>query len=128
MNMIFFPDLYTYCDKILDSTDSISNDRKKILNDISSKINGYIQNDKELNLLFVCTHNSRRSQFAQVWAHLAINYFRHLNLNSFSCGSEETLIHQNTITALESFGFVIQKQTSNKTNFYFSDNLYVEFS
>tara|TARA_B100001758_G_scaffold60411_1_gene50141 strand:+ start:897 stop:1508 length:612 start_codon:yes stop_codon:yes gene_type:complete len=126
MNMTLFPALNNYCDKMLDSFSLISNDRKKILDDISSKINGYVQNDKELNLLFVCTHNSRRSQFAQVWAHLAINYFGLLNIHSFSCGSEQTIIHENTIIALESFGFRVQREKSNKTNFYFSDNLCIE--
>jgi len=124
--MVLFSALNNYCDKMVDSFASISNNRKKKLDDISSKINEYVQNDKELNLLFVCTHNSRRSQFAQVWAHLAINYFGLLNLNSFSCGSEQTIIHKNTIIALESFGFRVQKVKSNITNFYFSENLYVK--
>ena len=126
MNMILFSTIHNYCDKTVNSFNLISNDRKKILDDISSKINGHVQNDKELNLLFVCTHNSRRSQFAQVWAHLAINYFGLLNLNSFSCGSEQTMIHENTITALESFGFRVQNEKNNKINFYFSENSYVE--
>lgn len=126
MNMILFSTIHDYCDNIVNSFHLISNDRKKILDDISSKINGHVQNDKELNLLFVCTHNSRRSQFAQVWAHLAINYFGLLSLNSFSCGSEQTMIHKNTITALESFGFRVQNEKNNKINFYFSENSYVE--
>ena len=124
--MILFSDIHKFCDKMHASFDSITIDRKKILNDVSSKINTYNKSDKELNLLFVCTHNSRRSQLAQVFAHLAIKYFGHLNLNSFSCGSEQTTIHENTILALESIGFRIQKKKSNKTNFYFSDNLFVE--
>ena len=51
--MILFSDIHKFCDKMHASFDSITIDRKKILNDVSSKINTYNKSDKELNLLFV---------------------------------------------------------------------------
>ena len=50
---------------------SISNERKEELNELVNYLSSKIKQDEYINLVFVCTHNSRRSQFSQVWAHLA---------------------------------------------------------
>ncbi|WP_255405181.1 hypothetical protein [Tenacibaculum sp. MAR_2010_89] len=46
----------------------LSDERKELLLKIADTIiDEYFERDK-LNLNFICTHNSRRSQFAQVWS------------------------------------------------------------
>ena len=57
-----------------------------------------------MNLNFICTHNSRRSQFGQVWAFFAAEYFK-LNIHAFSGGTEVTAFFKNTVQTLESEGF-----------------------
>ena len=62
------------------------------------------------HLMFVCTHNSRRSQFAHVWAE---TWARKLGLEGVYCysgGTEVTACNQRTVAALERFGFNV---TSN---------------
>jgi arsenate reductase len=57
-----------------------------------------------VNLNFICTHNSRRSQLGQVWAFYAANYFN-LNIDAFSGGTEVTAFYRNTVKTLQAVGF-----------------------
>jgi arsenate reductase len=63
----------------------------------------YIEN-KVVNLNFICTHNSRRSQLGQVWAYYAAAYFD-LNIQAFSGGTEVTAFYRNTVKVLQAVGF-----------------------
>ena len=59
-----------------------------------------------LRLHFICTHNSRRSQLAQVWAHTLAHHY-HLPLFCFSGGVEVTAFHPQAVAALRRAGFQI---------------------
>lgn len=83
----------------------IDSNREEVLLQIADKISKEYTDRKKLNLNFICTHNSRRSQFAQVWAFYAIYYFNLKNIFSYSGGTEATAFHRNTINALEDSGF-----------------------
>ena len=70
--------------------------------------------DETVHVVFICTHNSRRSQLAQVWAQciaddLGIDFVR-----CHSAGTEQTSFHPNAIQALEDRGFVV-KQLDGKS-------------
>lgn len=69
-----------------------------------------------IKLHFICTHNSRRSQLAQAWAHACGLYFD-LPIQSFSGGAEVTAFHANTIFALQSQGFDISGHESQNTRY-----------
>lgn len=60
------------------------------------------------HLLFVCTHNSRRSQFGQAWATVAASVNGLSSMSCHSCGTEETACHPNTIAALNRAGFSLE--------------------
>lgn len=83
----------------------ITNDRKKLLLSIADSIfDEYLDKDK-INLNFICTHNSRRSQLAQVWSFFAIEYFSLKNIFTYSGGTETTSFHRNTVKCLQKTGF-----------------------
>lgn len=84
---------------------NLTDERKLILIEISSFIIGELRSNKTVNLNFICTHNSRRSQLAQVWAHFAIDYFRLKNIFSFSGGTETTAFFSHTVKTLQEVGF-----------------------
>jgi arsenate reductase len=84
---------------------SISDERKELLNSIAQVIVEERRNSKKVNLNFICTHNSRRSQLAQVWAHYAIKYYKLRKIKSFSGGTETTAFFKNTIKTLQVVGF-----------------------
>lgn len=79
--------------------------REKKLISIAKKIAAnYVINNNEVNIIFICTHNSRRSQLGQVWSFFAARYFN-LCINAFSGGTEVTAFHRNTIKTLRKVGF-----------------------
>ena len=84
---------------------TIDDVRMKLLLTIADKITAeYIAKNK-VYLNFICTHNSRRSQLAQVWSFFAANYFQLNNISAFSGGTEATAFHKNTVKTLQSVGF-----------------------
>lgn len=58
-------------------------------------------------LLFVCTHNSRRSVMGQAWAAAAAAFYGIEGLRTFSGGTEVTAVFPETLAALARAGFKI---------------------
>lgn len=73
----------------------------------------YIQEKKDKNLPiwlnFICTHNSRRSQFSQVWAQVAAERYS-VSIEAYSGGVEETAFNERAVASLKRFGFQIIKE------------------
>ena len=103
----------TICDKLILQFDDISSERKNLL----VKISNYIQQKKAANLpiqlMYVCTHNSRRSHFGQIWAAVAAEYYGIKNVVTFSGGTEATAFNVNAIKALKEIGFEIQAKVDS---------------
>ncbi|MGB0167133.1 MAG: protein-tyrosine-phosphatase, partial [Luteibaculum sp.] len=90
---------------------SIPDDRKKVIANLAKKLKDTLESKESLGLIFVCTHNSRRSFFAEAWAQLAIEHYSLSGkLKAYSAGTEATEIHPNTLKALERAGFAIEKE------------------
>lgn len=83
--------------------DSINEQRKELLRSAAATIGEEYAKKGSYQLSFVCTHNSRRSMFGQVMAHLAFQE-EGLEISCFSAGTEETAVHSNTIEAIRSIG------------------------
>jgi arsenate reductase len=83
---------------------TLSDDRKNLLLKISEGIIEEYKKEGVVNLNFICTHNSRRSQLGQVWGFFAANHFD-LNIHSFSGGTEVTAFFKNTVKTLQKVGF-----------------------
>lgn len=83
--------------------------RQGILRQISEYIHKKHNQDKVAELVFICTHNSRRSHLAQIWCTIASHYHGLDNLLSFSGGTEATAFNPNAIAALERAGCVVEK-------------------
>ena len=97
------------------NTISISNERGQLLDTIAENIAKEYQIEGTVNLNFICTHNSRRSQLGQVWAFYAANYFN-LNINALSGGTEVTAFHRNTVKTLKNVGFKFKIEKFSHTN------------
>jgi arsenate reductase len=82
---------------------SITPERKEILQMLSQKIKVSIEKNGFSKVIFVCTHNSRRSHLAQVWAAAAAKYYD-VPLIAYSGGTESTAVYPSTLAALESLG------------------------
>ncbi|EMO39738.1 low molecular weight phosphotyrosine protein phosphatase domain protein [Leptospira noguchii serovar Autumnalis str. ZUN142] len=94
----------------------ISAVRKEILIKFSKKIKQEISKNNFVKLLFVCTHNSRRSQIAQMLAHASAEYLGIRNVQTFSGGTEVTTFFKNSVEALTNIGFKIEKKYEKDQN------------
>ncbi|MCC7503616.1 MAG: protein-tyrosine-phosphatase [Flavobacteriales bacterium] len=63
-----------------------------------------------VHLVFICTHNSRRSQFAQAWAAAAAQHVGLTNVHTWSAGTEATAVAPPVISALEWSGFRLETE------------------
>lgn len=96
------------------STEEISASRKNELTPIADYISKRIEGGSIVNLNFICTHNSRRSHFAQVWAQVIASF---LNLNSIRCysgGTEATAVYFSVLKTFEKTGFKISKLSEDQ--------------
>jgi arsenate reductase len=64
---------------------------------------------------FICTHNSRRSHIAQLWAQAVATYYRVENVQCFSGGTEATAFNPRAVKAMKEIGFRI-KQLDESSN------------
>lgn len=108
----------TYCDEIVKEFDSIPAERKILLEKISSYIQLKKQEHKPIQLVYVCTHNSRRSHFGQIWAQVAAHFYNIKNVRTFSGGTEATAFNINAINAITRVGFRIEKTTDTTNPIY----------
>lgn len=116
MNTIYQPLEETI--RRLESTE-IPKERLVVLAPLISYMTEKLKSDSLVNLNFICTHNSRRSQFAQIWAHMAASRFR-VRTNAYSGGVEVTAFNKNAIEAIRRAGFQVlvnDKAGSNPTCF-----------
>lgn len=66
--------LYSEIEAVLQNlkTATVTIDRKELLKPLIDYIQSKVTQQKEIRLNFICTHNSRRSHLAQVWAQVCL--------------------------------------------------------
>jgi len=84
--------------------------RKELLEIIASKLGEKYSEEGKLKLLFICTHNSRRSHMAQIWASVAAYHYSVAEVDTYSGGTERTAFHSNAIAAFRRAGFLIEAE------------------
>lgn len=108
------PKLLTYCKSLPSEFNQIDEGRKAYLNELATYILEQQKDKKAINLLFVCTSNSRRSHMAQVWSQIASIYYNVKMVSTFSGGTEQTKVNKNAIAALEKTGIQLQSNLQGK--------------
>lgn len=92
-------------------------ERKAELQPLINYIEERRKDGKPINLIFICTHNSRRSQLAQVWSHY-FSYSFAKKVSCFSGGTEITACDRRTIEVLKKSGFGIQLEKMGENPYY----------
>ncbi len=94
---------------------NISKDRKEQLIILAEKIKLFKEANDTLNLVFVCTHNSRRSQLAEIWLSAACEFNNISYIKTHSAGTEVSNFNIRMVKALSRFGFelTIKEDKSN---------------
>ena len=86
----------------------ISEDRKALLDELAIYIKGKLISQKEVNLIFICTHNSRRSHMAQIWAQVAAAFYGVEGIKTYSGGTQKTAFNSQAVEALKKAGIKIK--------------------
>lgn len=90
--------------------------RKVELNVLADFIQRKRDANSSIHLNFICTHNSRRSQFSQIWAKVAADYYA-ISLSSYSSGVEVTAMNPRVVESLKRFGFDIEGGSGDNPNY-----------
>ena len=104
---------------------SISEERKTILQPLVDFVQQKVNDRHDININFICTHNSRRSHLSQVWAQVASAHFNIPNVHCYSGGTEETSLFPKVAETLTNQGFNIFKIADTNNPVYaikYSDN------
>jgi arsenate reductase len=99
-------------------TANLSEERKTVLQPLIDYINSKKKEEKPIQLNFICTHNSRRSHLAQIWAKIMAEYFQIKNIACYSGGTEATAVYPMVVETLENTGFEISKEGDSKNPVY----------
>lgn len=116
--MAVFKNIIDKINEIDKQFDQINNERKELLNSFAEYILRKIKDGKEINLTFICTHNSRRSHISQIWAQAAAKYFGVKNVKCYSGGTEATAFNPRAVKAMEKAGFKVEKQDNSDNPLY----------
>lgn len=97
------------------STRELTEERKAILQPLVAYITAKIIAKEEIRLNFICTHNSRRSHFSQIWAQSMAFFHGVKNIQCYSGGTEATALFSIVGETLVNQGFQVI-QLSRLTN------------
>jgi arsenate reductase len=95
--------------------DRIDTQRKAALLELAEFVSRKIVDDEPARVTFICTHNSRRSHMAQIWAQTAAAVYDISGVETYSGGTEATAFNPRAVAALEraGFDFETEEQGSN---------------
>ena len=112
----FYTDLDSYLKDIETEFIEIPESRIKILQQLGNYVISARNGDKHARLVFICTHNSRRSQFGQLWSLTAAQFYGIQSISTFSGGTESKAFNPRAVAAVIKAGFQVEKGEGNIDN------------
>lgn len=113
-----YPSLQAYLQNAEKEFNTIPKERKEQLKKLATYLNTKLRSDNKASLVFICTHNSRRSHMGQLWATAAAEYYGIAGVSNYSGGTENTAFNPRAVNALVKAGFVITKTTEDSNPKY----------
>jgi arsenate reductase len=107
-----------YIQSIKEEMTLIPNERKAEIEKLAVYVQNQIKAKQPVNLVFICTHNSRRSQMSQIWASVAIEKFKLVGkISTYSGGTETTAFNPRAVSALERAGISVDKPAGTNPHY-----------
>ncbi|HLN94604.1 MAG TPA: hypothetical protein VK183_03145 [Flavobacterium sp.] len=97
---------------------TVSGERKAVLQPLVDFIQAKSDEGESIRLNFICTHNSRRSHLAQVWAQVAAAYYGVINVTCYSGGTETTAMFPMVAQVLRKSGLQVKAISSSDNPVY----------
>ncbi|MEO0452532.1 MAG: protein-tyrosine-phosphatase [Verrucomicrobiota bacterium] len=104
--------------EIVELVGKVTVERKEFLDTAAERIAKELSAQEEAKLNFICTHNSRRSHLAHVWATVAAHAYGLVHLSAYSGGTEATACNERTVSSLKRSGFEISKKGEGENPHY----------
>jgi arsenate reductase (thioredoxin) len=124
-NILLLEPLMLTVNSLTQQFGNISRERKNLLKPVSDFIAQKTTAGKSVHLVFICTHNSRRSHISQIWAQAATYYYGFDNIYCYSGGTEATAFNARAVKAMRDVGFRIVKKSNGDNpvhEVYFSEH------
>ncbi len=115
---VLLPALSAYVADALVELDYIPVERRQQLHDLAMFVAERTRGGEPAPLVFICTHNSRRSHTAQLWAQAAAHHFGINGVETYSGGTEATAFDPRAVAALERAGFAIDAVSAGDNPLY----------
>ena len=112
--------MYSEIEKLIQTLqpDTISESRKTILQPLIDFVQQKANNNQEIRINFICTHNSRRSHLSQVWGQTIANYFNIKQVFCYSGGTEATALFPMAAETLKKSGFLVKTISEGRNPVY----------
>ena len=111
-----YPALESTIQIFVNGFETIPAERRKVLNELRDFVENKSKHNQQIDLIFICTHNSRRSHISQIWAQVAAAYYGIPNVASYSGGTEATAFNPRAAKAMAKAGFQITMTASSADN------------
>ena len=86
----------------------ITEERKTQLSRLAKAISRDLDLECSADLIFICTHNSRRSHMGHIWAQVAAYTYGIMGIRGFSGGTEDSAFNPRAVKALRMAGLEIE--------------------
>lgn len=106
-----YPELGRFAQARIEELSEIPEARRKALTKLARWIRTQLDAKKPPRLVFICTHNSRRSHIAEIWARTAAEVYGVDDVETFSGGTEATAFNPRAVAAMRRAGFEIEAGT-----------------
>ena len=104
---LFYPNVALQAESLMEGAEAIPEDRKVELRALAQWVTAQLAQSDSAELVFICTHNSRRSHLAQVWAQVGADVHGLDGVRTFSGGTESTACNPRTVAAMQRAGFEV---------------------
>jgi len=119
--------IYPKIVEFLNSLDAnqVPTERAAVLKELAHQVKARLEQGLPIELRFICTHNSRRSHFAQIWAQVIAEHNQVHGITFSSAGTEITALNQQVVHTLIRQGFEIpipEQKPNPHYEIQYSDN------
>lgn len=89
------------------SLDSLTGERIVLLDALVNAIDLSLDEYGAAHIIFICTHNSRRSVYAECLAYMNAHNYHREGIYTYSAGTEQTQVYPSVIKSLKEIGFKV---------------------
>jgi arsenate reductase len=107
-----------FVQRVVASQNELPENRREMLAQVAASVAERIRSDEQAQLVFICTHNSRRSHLSQVWCQVAAEYHGVPGIHTFSGGIETTACNIRTVRSLRRAGLSVAASTGGDNPVY----------